>query len=127
MPVEVIPIAEEKNFENRIKRYLKEKSCWYLKYWSGGGFTKSGIPDLLICCNGRFIGCEVKASNGKPTVLQIAELRKIHTAGGIGILLYPKDFDIFKSMIDAYCDGDDFVGDVNRIMLEEHLHEIKLE
>ena len=56
-------MAEEKNLENRIKKFLKNEECWCLKYWAGGGFTKSGIPDLLICCNGHFIGAEIKASD----------------------------------------------------------------
>lgn len=43
-------MAAEKNFEEKVKKYLKENGCWFLKYWGGGGFTKSGIPDLLVCC-----------------------------------------------------------------------------
>lgn len=92
-------MAEEKNLENRIKKFLKHEVCWCLKYWAGGGFTKSGIPDLLICCNGHFIGAELKASDGTPSALQIKELRKIQQAGGIGILVYPDDELAFKMLI----------------------------
>lgn len=80
-----------------------------MKYWSGGvptkegvkKFTKDGIPDILCCCNGRFLGIEVKAPNGKPSDLQIYNLKKIDEAGGVAILLYPKDFDLFKELIDS--------------------------
>ena len=92
-------MAEEKRFENRIKKFLKEESCWSLKYWAGGGFTKSGVPDLLICCNGFFLGVEVKAEKGRPSPLQIRELKRIRAAGGIGILLYPEDFEDFRALI----------------------------
>lgn len=93
-------MAKEKQFEDKIKKYLKEQGCWFLKYWGGAAYTKSGIPDILVCCKGRFVGVEVKAPNGKPSDLQIYNLRQIDRAGGLAILLYPKDFDMFKRLVD---------------------------
>jgi Holliday junction resolvase len=95
----VIKIASEKQFENKIKKFLKDEGCWLLKYWAGASYTKSGIPDLLICCNGYFLGVEVKASNGKPSELQLWNVKKIREAGGIAMILYPKDFEKFKDLI----------------------------
>ena len=92
-------MAEEKNFEDRVKRFLKEHHCWYVKYWGGGSFTKAGIPDLLVCCNGYFMGVELKSSRGKATDLQKASLKKITHANGIGIVLHPADFDQFKDFV----------------------------
>ena len=94
-------MASEKNFENKIKAYLKEKGAWYIKYWGGGNFTKAGIPDLLICYKGKFIAVEVKAENGKPSELQLYHIRKIKEAGGKAFLLYPKNFDEFKQYIES--------------------------
>lgn len=51
------------------------------KYWGGAAYTKSGIPDILSCCNGKFLGIEVKAKNGKPSELQLYNLKKIDEAG----------------------------------------------
>lgn len=93
-------MAQEKNFEEKVKKYLKENGCWFLKYWGGGGFTKSGIPDLLVCCKGWFMGVEIKGPDGKPSDLQIYNLRKIDSAGGRAILLYPKDYDLFKRLVE---------------------------
>jgi Holliday junction resolvase len=92
-------VAAEKQFEEKVKKFLKDNGCWLLKYWGGGGFTKSGIPDLLVCCNTHFIAVELKAPNGKPSDLQLVTLRQISKAGGICVLLYPKDFDQFKHLI----------------------------
>ena len=92
-------MAAEKQFENKVKAFLKEQGCWYIKYWGGGGFTKSGIPDLLICCNGRFVAVEVKASTGKPSDLQLKKIRDIRKAGGVAFTLYPDQFEEFKHMI----------------------------
>lgn len=99
-------IATEKNFENRIKNFLEEKNCWFIKYWGGAVYTKTGIPDLLVCCNGRFVGVEVKAPNGRPSELQLYNLRKIDEAGGFGVLLYPNQWELFKNFIDCLIEED---------------------
>lgn len=89
----------EKTFENRIKRFLDEKGCWYVKTW-GGGYQRSGLPDLMACIGGRFVGIEVKSENGRLSKLQEHELRKIRCSGGHGIVLYPKDFEGFKEFVE---------------------------
>lgn len=91
-------MAAEKNFENKVKAFLKEQGCWHLKTWSNG-VQRSGVPDLLVCCNGHFVGVELKAPNGKPSELQLWNLRKIEESGGCAILLYPSDFEKFKTLI----------------------------
>ena len=52
------------------------------------------------------MGIEVKAPKGKPTALQLHNLKKIDEAGGFGILLYPKDFDSFKFFVKLLSQGD---------------------
>ena len=94
-------MAKEKDLENKVKQVLKDKGCWYVKYWGGGGYTRSGVPDLLICCTGIFMAVELKAPKGAPTDLQIRQLQKIRDSGGLAILLYPKDLELFKNLIRA--------------------------
>lgn len=91
-------MASEKAFENKVKSFLKKENCWFVKTWSNG-VQRSGIPDILVCCNGYFVGVEVKASNGKPSELQLWNLKKIEESGGYAVLLYPDDFEIFKTFI----------------------------
>jgi len=93
-------MAAEKNFENRVKKFLKEQGCWSLKYWGGAAYTKKGIPDLLVCCKGWFFGVELKAPDGIPSDLQIRNLRLIDNAGGRAILLYPKDYGLFMRLVE---------------------------
>lgn len=92
-------MAAEKNFENQVKRFLKDQGCWILKYWGGASYTKSGVPDLLVCCNGSFVAIEVKAPNGRPSDLQIVNLRNIDKSGGYAVLLYPQHYELFKNFI----------------------------
>lgn len=92
-------MAAEKNFENKIKSYLKDQGAWFIKYWAGAQFTKSGIPDILSCFNGYFVAIELKGPNGKATKLQWHNIEKINQANGYAIVLYPKDFQLFKNLI----------------------------
>lgn len=91
-------MAAEKQYENKVKKFLKDQGCWTLKTWSNG-VQRSGVPDLLVCCNGRFVGVELKAPKGKPSELQLWNLLQIERSGGYGWLLYPDDFENFKNWI----------------------------
>lgn len=97
-------MAEEKNFERKVKGFLEDQGCWFLKTWSNG-VQRSGVPDLLVCCNGYFVGVELKAHDGKPSALQLWNLEKIERAGGFAILLYPAEYELFQGFIDALCAG----------------------
>lgn len=92
-------MASEKNFENKIKKYLDEKGCWYVKFFANR-MTKIGVPDLLACVNGCFVAIEVKGEGGKPSELQFYNQRKIREAGGISLIVYPGQFDDLKHLID---------------------------
>lgn len=85
---------------------MKDNGAWVLKYWGGAKFTKAGIPDLLVCLNGCFLGIELKAPRGHPEELQIYNLKEIDKAGGFAILLYPKDFEQFKELVELIRDYD---------------------
>ena len=47
-------MAQEKLFENKIKRYIKERGAYCVKYF-GCSYSTSGTPDLLACINGYFM------------------------------------------------------------------------
>lgn len=58
--------------------------AWILSVRGGIG-QRSGIPDLLVCINGRLLGIEAKAP-GRPTLLsprQQEEIAAIRAAGGV--------------------------------------------
>ena len=92
-------MAAEKNFENKIKNFLKAQNCWFVKYFANRN-TKSGVPDILACVNGYFVAIEVKGENGKPTPLQVWNRDKIREAGGISVILYPDQFLRFKLLVE---------------------------
>lgn len=107
-------MAEEKLFEGRIKKFFhsvgiypagfpKDKMTveavgWYVKIW-GGGYQKSGIPDLICCVNGYMLAIEVKATHGRPSELQKLNISRINKSGGIGVFLYPEGVEQFKELV----------------------------
>lgn len=91
-------MAQEKLFENRIKKFLTDRGVWHVKYFANR-MTKSGIPDILACVDGRFVAIEVKADRGRPSELQLWNIEQIRKSGGIAMVLYPNQFDEFKNLI----------------------------
>ena len=91
-------MAAEKQFENKIKKHLTDSGIWHVKYFANG-FTKSGIPDILACCGGKFLAIEVKAENGKPSALQLHHIEKIKQSGGHAVIVKPSQFDELIELI----------------------------
>lgn len=73
----------------RIQRYLDSlDQCWYCKIHGGDNpFQEVGLPDLLVCYRGRFIGLEVKLRGGASPRQKVV-LRRIAEAGGIGEVVH---------------------------------------
>lgn len=110
-------MAQEKIFENKVKRYLesigvyslgtpREKMSvdpigYYEKRW-GGLFTSSGLPDLHICIHGHSIEVELKAKTGRVSEMQKFMLHQINMSGGRAVVIYPDDFVKFKNLIGMY-------------------------
>lgn len=91
---------KEKEFQRKVIKYLKSvPNTWFFKVW-GGGYQRSGIPDLICCINGVFVAIELKSEIGNPTELQKMNIKNINSAGGIGVILYPSGFETFKKLIE---------------------------
>lgn len=91
-------MAQEKQFENRIKAFLVSEGAWYIKFYANA-YTRVGVPDILACVNGHFVGVEVKAQTGHPSKLQLYQCAGIRASGGFAFVLYPSGFEEFKAFI----------------------------
>ena len=74
---------KEIDIVNKIKAYLQTKQGLFFWKEHGGQFGTAGIPDIIICYKGKFIGLECKLPGRKPTLFQKITLGKIEKAGGI--------------------------------------------
>ena len=74
----------EKDIVAAIKRYLTTLGDDVF-FWKehGGLYGVSGVPDIICCYRGRFLGLEAKLPGGRLTALQKRALERINRAGGI--------------------------------------------
>lgn len=74
----------ERDIVAAIKRYLLTLGDAVF-FWKehGGPYGCAGIPDIICCYKGRFIGLECKLPGGRLTELQKRAIEKINRAGGI--------------------------------------------
>ena len=63
-------MTPEKKVKNEIVKILKSMGVYYF-YPVASGYGASGVPDIVACINGRFVGIECKAGKGEPTALAI--------------------------------------------------------
>ena len=97
-------MAREKIFETRVKKFIEASGGWQVKFFANA-YTRAGVPDVLACINGRFVGIEVKSDTGEPTKLQLRCIEQIRKAGGYAFVLYPSGFEWFKSFVDRLNNG----------------------
>lgn len=82
----------EKKVKDKVKRVLAEHGAYHFMP-ATHGYGSSGVPDIVACLHGKFIGIECKANGGKPTALQMKNLRELSQAGGIAILIDERGID----------------------------------
>jgi hypothetical protein len=64
-----------------------------------GGYGASGVPDIIACWQGKFVGIECKANGNKPTALQQKHLRDISISGGISLVIDETNIDMLEFYI----------------------------
>jgi len=70
---------ETKLVEKIIDRMKAEGGFWVKIH--GGPMQQTGIPDIVGCYKGKFIGIEVKIPGNKPSALQTVVLKELEEAG----------------------------------------------
>jgi hypothetical protein len=90
----------EKKVKDAVKKLLNAHSAYYFSPVTGG-FGTSGVPDIVACIQGKFIGIETKAGKGKPTALQEKNLMNIMNTGGIAVLVNEGGIETLKLFLDA--------------------------
>jgi hypothetical protein len=76
-----VAITPEGKVKAAVKKLLDDLRIYHFSpYMAGMG--RAGVPDIICCFNGKFLGIECKAGKGKTTALQDRELDAICAAGG---------------------------------------------
>ena len=79
-------MTPEAKVKKVVVAQLKQLGAYYF-YPVTGGYGQSGVPDIVGCYEGLFFGIECKAGKNKPTPLQDKNLKQIHNAGGIDLVV----------------------------------------
>jgi len=82
--------------ESKVKAKGVEIFKRYEAYYffpAQNGYGRAGVPDAIVCFNGRFLGVEFKAGKNTTTALQDRELANIHKAGGSAMIVREDNLD----------------------------------
>ena len=74
----------EREIVTAIKKYLASLGSDVF-FWKehGSVYGTNGVPDIICCYKGRFLGLECKLPGGRLTELQKRTIEKINRAGGV--------------------------------------------
>lgn len=91
-------MTPEKKVKEKAKKILKNIGAYYCMP-ATGGYGASGVPDIIACHQGRFIGIECKANGNKPTALQKKHLSDIKNTKGVSLLIDESNVDMLEYLI----------------------------
>jgi hypothetical protein len=89
--------------KKKIKDVLYAKGAYYIMP-IGTGYGAAGVPDLVICYKGRFIGVEAKANGNKPTALQEKHMSAIRGQGGHTLVVDETNIDELTQLLESLDD-----------------------
>lgn len=71
-----------------VKKFLDEIGAWHFSPVSNG-MGRHGIPDIIVCWQGRFVGIETKAPGRRDNTspLQDREIAAIRKANGVALVV----------------------------------------
>ena len=81
-------MTPEKKVKQKVVKLLKSRGCYWF-YPVASGFGSAGVPDIVCCYKGKFIGveCKAPAAANRVTALQQKNLTDIRNCGGYGIVV----------------------------------------
>lgn len=88
----------EKKVKTAVVAILKRFGVYYF-YPVTGGFGASGVPDIIACYGGYFIGIECKAGTNKPTALQEQNLERIRDCKGIALVINEDNVELVENVL----------------------------
>lgn len=94
----------EKAVKNSVVKILNDLDAYYF-FPATGGFGRSGVPDIVACYQGKFIGIECKAGDNKPTALQLRELDKIADHGGVSLVINELNIEAVRDALEVIKNG----------------------
>lgn len=92
-------MTPEAKLKKKVTAVLKARGAYYFTPVTGG-FGTSGVPDIVVCYKGKFIGIECKHGENKATALQLKHLDDIKKQGGYAFIIRESTLDTLEPFLD---------------------------
>jgi Holliday junction resolvase len=79
-------MTPEGKVKKQVKKILDDVGAYHFSPMTAG-YGRSGVPDIIACVKGKFIGIECKAGKNEPTLLQKHNMKLINQSGGLSIVV----------------------------------------
>lgn len=88
----------ESKVKKQVKKILDDLGAYHFSPMMDG-YGRSGVPDIIACYKGRFIGIECKAGDNKPTLLQLRNIEDIKRNQGLAIVVNEGNIESLLALV----------------------------
>jgi Holliday junction resolvase len=88
----------ESKVKKQVKKILDDLGAYHFSPMMDG-YGRSGVPDIIACYKGRFIGIECKAGDNKPTLLQLRNIEDIKRNQGLAIVINEGNMESLLALV----------------------------
>ena len=91
-------MTPEAKVKKQVKKILDDLGVYHFSPLTSG-YGRSGVPDIIVCYKGKFIGIECKAGKGKLTALQERNIKQIKHNQGLAIVVNEGNIEELLAML----------------------------
>ena len=91
-------MTPEAKVKKKVKKILDDLGAYHFSPMTAG-FGRSGVPDIIACYKGKFIGIECKSGDNKPTLLQLRNIDDIKRNQGLAIVINEDNIESLLALV----------------------------
>jgi Holliday junction resolvase len=91
-------MTPEGKVKKQVKKVLDDVGAYHFSPMTAG-YGRSGVPDIIACVKGKFIGIECKAGKNEPTLLQKHNMKLINQSGGLSIVVNEGNIESLLTLV----------------------------
>ena len=91
-------MTPEGKVKKQVKKILDDLGAYHFSPMTAG-FGRSGVPDIIACYKGKFIGIECKSGDNKPTLLQLRNIEDIKRNQGLAIVINEDNIESLLALV----------------------------
>ena len=91
-------MTPEAKVKKQVKKVLDDIGAYHFSPLTAG-YGRSGVPDIIVCYKGKFIGIECKAGKGKLTALQEYNIEQIKRNQGLAIVINEGNIETLLTLV----------------------------